>query len=115
MCNSFEKELHTSRIAFMIINDEILYLINSEMSHKEWYTSLNLNLDNFDNIVRGYVKNNKIFYYKGDFTYDEEVINTAKKTMNQIRNETNNINAEVYVGINKGKPNEEWEPELKID
>jgi len=115
MHSNFDKEFHTSRIAFMIINNEILYLENSEMSHKEWYISLELNLDNFDNIIRGYVKDNKIVYYKGDFTYDEEVINITVKTMNQIKNETNNINAEVYVGVNKGNPNEEWKPIQKID
>ena len=37
----------------MIINNEILFLDNSEMSHYEWYTSLNLNKEDFKNIDRG--------------------------------------------------------------
>ena len=38
---SFGRNFHKKRIAFMIIDNEILFLEHSTMSHFEWYTSLN--------------------------------------------------------------------------
>jgi len=70
--NNSEQKFHVSRIAFMIINNEIIYLENSKMSHIEWYKSLGYKEEDFNNIVRGYTKDNKIIFYKGDFLYDDK-------------------------------------------
>ena len=44
---SMGRKFHKKRIAFMIINNEILFLESSEMSHYEWYISLNLKKQDF--------------------------------------------------------------------
>ena len=66
-----EQEYHKSRIAFMIINDEIIFLEYSIMSHREWYESLSLKQENFKKIVRGYILENKAVFYKGEFFLDK--------------------------------------------
>ena len=110
-----EQEFHKSRIAFMLIENKIIYLENSSMSHLEWYLSLGYEKEEFKNIIRGYYKEGKIVFYKDDFTYDNEVIEIAKKINDEIKKYANDKNAEVYVGVKKGKIGEIWEPELKIE
>lgn len=110
-----EQEFHKSRVAFMIVENKIIYLENSTMSHIEWYLSLGYKKEEFDNVVRGYYRNGEIVFYKADFIYDDEVIEKAKKVNNDIKKYVNDKNANVYVGVKKGKVGELWEPELRIE
>lgn len=81
---------------------------------KEWYKSLKYDLNKFDSVIRGYYREGNIVFYKGDFEYDEEVIEAAKKYGNDIKKYVNDKNAEVYVGVSKGNVGEIWQPKLKI-
>ena len=112
--NELEKKFHTSRVAFMYINDEILYLENSSMGHIDWYKSLGYDENNFNNIVRGYYKNGRIIFYKGDFIYDDETIICAEKIYKDIMVKVNDMDAEVWVGVLKGEVGKEWEPIKRI-
>lgn len=114
MSNEVEQIFHQSRVAFMIINQKVIYLRDSGMSHLEWYTSLNLPVESFDETIRGYYKNGKIIFYKGDFLYDDEVIKTAEYYGDEIKKEVNDSNALVYAGVKKGKIGEVWEPIIQI-
>ena len=49
------RDFHRSRIAFLIIDGEVNFLANSEMSHYEWAKTLGINDEQFASIVRGYV------------------------------------------------------------
>lgn len=109
-----EEKFHKSRIAFLIIDGNILYLENSGMGHLEWYLSLGYPIDNFNNIVRGYLKDDRLVYYKGDFDYDEEVIETAILTENIIKEHCNNLDAITYCGVTKGEIGESWPPKAKL-
>lgn len=112
--NDLEKKFHNSRIAFMIIDNEILYLENSSMGHIEWYRSLGYDENNFENVVRGYYKDGKIIFYKGDFIYDSETIEWAKKVYKDIMKKVNNMNSEVWVGVEKKEVGKEWPPIKRI-
>jgi hypothetical protein len=96
MSNFIESDLHNSRVAFLIINDEILFFRNSTMSHREWFNTLNLNL-NFDEIIRGFYLNNRIIFYKGDFIFDDETITTALNFYKKIIQELKLESPEVWV------------------
>lgn len=109
-----EKKFHMARVAFIILNNEIKYLRNSEMSHIEWCRELGISEDEFNNIVRGYVYNGEIVYYYGDFKYDERVINMAVDTYEKIARDNGLVNYSVYCGVAKGKVGEIWKPILKI-
>ena len=52
-----------NKILFMIIGNEVKYLADSNMDHREWYTSLGLDINNYDNIVRGYIIDGKIIFF----------------------------------------------------
>ena len=110
-----EVTFHKSRLAFMIIDDEIMYLENSGMSHIEWYRSLGLDENRFNDIVRGYYKNGRLIFYKGDFMYDDETIECAKKYARIIKEKVNDNNLEVWVGVEKGEIGTEWNPIIKIE
>ena len=105
-----------NRVLFMIIGDEVKYLAGSKMDHREWYVSLGYDQSNFDNIIRGYVLENKILFFKGmNFNYDQEVINAARRFSPSIRITLNNPNLEVYCGIIVNGYGQKWEPVLKIN
>ena len=103
-----------SKILFMIVDNQVLYLSNSNMDHKEWYVSLGFDASNFDNVIRGFVIDNKIIFYKGFFEYDDTVIKYAETFSPSMKEKLNNPSLEVYCGILPGKPGEKWEPILKI-
>lgn len=103
-----------NRVLFMIIHNQIQYLQNSTMDHKEWYDSLGLDPALYESIVRGYVIENKIVFFKGiTFQYDDEVIRSAKMFASHIRQTLQNETLEVYCGI-LVNPGQKWEPILKI-
>ena len=62
----------------MIIDGEIKILKESGMSHYEWANSLGINEDKFNTLVRGYYMDDRIIFYKGNFTYDNSVIEVSK-------------------------------------
>lgn len=104
-----------NKILFMIINNEVKILNDSNMDHREWYISLGLDINNFENIVRGYILNNKIVFFKGsNLSYDEEVINKAIIYGPTIRSYLNNENLEICCGIIISQYDSKWEPIVKI-
>ena len=105
-----------NRVLFMIIGNEVKYLQNSSQDHREWYLSMGLDANLFDSIVRGYVIDNKIIYFKGfNYSYDNDVIKAAKVFTPSIRAYLNQDNLEVYCGILFQGVGREWEPILKIN
>ena len=103
-----------NKILFMIVGNQVKYLSGSTMDHREWYTSLGLDINNYENIVRGYVMDGKIVYFKGStFNYDEEVINAAKVYTPSLR-VLLNINYPVYCGIIINQYTSKWEPVVQI-
>jgi len=113
-----EAEFHKKRIAFMIINDDIMFLQNSPMTHFEWAKSIEdkvkIDLSNFDKITRGYYLNNEIFFYQGNFDANDQVISDAKKYTKIICNKFNLNNPSVYAGMEIGEVGTRWKPKVKI-
>ena len=104
-----------NRILFMIIDDQVKYLTEGNMDHREWYVSLGLDPNNYENIVRGFIMDNKIIFFKGtNFIADSEVITMAKRHAPGIRLYLNN-NYEVYCGIEAHSLGGKWEPIVKIN
>lgn len=96
----------------MIIGNEVKYLQNSTMDHREWYVSLGLDPNVFDSVVRGFIENNRIIYYKGStFSYDEEVVKAAQMFTPNIRFTCNNPSLEACCGITF-QVGDKWEPIL---
>ena len=103
------------RNLFMIIDNQVKVLPNTEMDHREWYLSLNLDPNNFENIIRGYVMDNKIVFFKGStFGYDDEVYKAALMYSKAIRNYFNTPELEVCCGLIINSYTSKWEPILKI-
>ena len=107
---SLGRKFHKKRIAFMIIDNEIMFLEHSTMSHYEWYISLNYKKENFKNIVRGYIIDSRAVFYKGDFYYDDEVIKKAKEYGELIKKKYKIKKLELWVGVNVGEIGEIWPP-----
>ncbi|MBQ6497739.1 MAG: hypothetical protein IJI58_03390 [Bacilli bacterium] len=104
-----------NRILFMIIDDQVKYLTDGTMDHREWYNSLGLDPNNYENIVRGFIIDGKIIFFKGsNFISDNEVMNAAKRHAPGIRLYLNN-NYEVYCGIEAHSLGGKWEPIVKIN
>ena len=104
-----------NKILFMIINNEVKYSQDPNIDHRDWYNSLGFDSNNFDNIVRGFIMDNKIVFYKGiNFNYDEEVIKAAKIFGPSIISACNNPFLEVYCGVVTTQGGSKWEPVLHL-
>ena len=96
-----------NKVLFMIINGEVKYNFDEKKDHKEWYISLGLDGNLFDSVIRGFVIDNKIIYYKGsNFMYDQEVIQAAKRYTPYIRYSLQKPNLEACCGIVFSNPTE---------
>lgn len=104
------------RILFMIIDDQVKYYQGIDKDHREWYLSLGLDPNNFNNIIRGFISDGKIVFYKGEnFNYDDEVMSAAKAFAPSMRITLNNLNLEVWCGVLIDGYNVKWEPIVRIN
>lgn len=94
---------HKQRTAFIILDNRVLYLKNSKLSHLQWAKNLGINETKFNSLTRGYILNNNIVFYKGSFDFDEQVIDDAKKYAKQILKNCLLKNAKVYAGLIVGE------------
>ena len=104
-----------NRNLFMIIDNQVKIQENTTMDHREWYISLGLDLNKFENIIRGYIIENKIVFFKGStFGYDNDVYTAALTYSKIIRNTLNNPSLEVWCGISVNGNDSKWEPILRV-
>ena len=94
------RDFHKQRTAFIIINDKIIFIKNSEMSHWEYCQSINISKEIFNQLTRGYYLNGDIVFYKDNFTYDDNVIEEGLKYLYKIKEECNFDKANIYFRIN---------------
>ena len=85
--------MNNNRILFMIIDNQVMYYQELDKDHKEWYLSLGLDESKFYDVVRGFISDGKIVFYKGEnFNYDDEVMKIAKSFAPSMRITLNNLN-----------------------
>ena len=99
-----------TNLIFLIVGDNIKYLDNPTIGHSEFYDSLGLDRNNYQNTVIGAVVDNKIVFYKSDFSYDDKVINCAKRFGLDVMRHINNYDHKVCCGVLLGKQKGDWEP-----
>ena len=102
------------KILFIIYNGEIKFLQNSPMDHREWYQSLGGNMEEYDNVIRGYIIDNMIIFFKANLNYDNEVIALATKMGLKMKQQLNRPDMRICCGINPGQNGEKWEPIMEI-
>lgn len=103
------------KMLFMIYNGEIKFLSNTNMDHREWYQSLGGDPNNYDNTIRGYVIKNQLIFFKGNLSYDNEVIDMARKCAPVMKQQLNNPDLKVCCGITPGMNGASWEPILTLN
>ena len=108
------EEFHKQRVAFLVVNNEIIFLKNSSKSHLEWAKELGITIDDFNEMTRGFYNDGNIVFYKGNFDYDDKVINDAKKYATKVKEYCNIESAKVFVGVVIGKVGEKWPPKKLI-
>lgn len=105
-----------NRILFLIYNNEVKYLQNSNMDHREWFLSLGGKQEEYEQLIRGFIMDGKVLFFKGsEFKYDNEVYDTARKFAHNIRSTLNNNNLVICCGILPGLPGQKWEPILVLN
>jgi len=109
-----EKEFHESRIMWAIFNGDIHQTVSS-CSHKEWLKPFLNEKNNFEDIVRGYIRNYEdhvdIIFYKGSKfepcpIYEEDLL----KLVDIARNNYGNKSIIIHSGVIVGKPGDVWKP-----
>ena len=102
------------KILFMIINDEIKFLTNPNKDHREWFLELGGKEEDYSKIIKGYIMNGMIIFFKDNFNYDMEVMNIAKKCAPLIRKQLGRPNLKVCCGIQPGQNGSSWEPIMTL-
>lgn len=93
------RDFHKQRRAFIILNGILEFLPEgSEMSHFEYCQSKGLDKNNFNKITRGYYLNGYVVFYKGNFIFDENLINEALKYLEEISLMVSANELEIYFG-----------------
>lgn len=103
------------KVLFMLIDGKLIYLHQDDGDHREWYESLGLDLNEFDNVIRGFILEGKIVFYKGmNFNYDEDVIRAAEQYGKEIRKYMKDPHLEVWCGVTVQGFGIKWEPIMQI-
>ena len=102
------------RILFIIINDEIKFLTNPNKDHREWFLELGGKEEDYQKVIKGYIMDGMIVFFKENFNYDMEVINLAKKCAPLIRKQLGRPNLKVCCGIQPGQNGSKWEPIMTL-
>ena len=100
----------------MIIDNQVMYYQELDKDHKEWYLSLGLDESKFYDVVRGFISDGKIVFYKGEnFNYDDEVMKIAKSFAPSMRITLNNLNLQIWCGVMIDGFNSKGEPIVRIN
>lgn len=114
--NKQVKQYHESRRMFYISTEgEIIFAPkNSSMSHSEWFETIEPKV-RLEEVVRGVVQSNGIFFYIGDFQTDSIVEMVARKYYRSIIKECLlKDTIKVYAGLIKSKPGLLWRGKTRI-
>ena len=104
-----------SKVLFMILKDKVMYLHQEDGDHREWYLSLKQDPNQFDQVIRGFISEGKIVFYKGsNFNYDEEVIQAAERYGKEIRDYMKDPHLEVWCGVVVQGFGMKWEPIMQL-
>lgn len=111
--NTEETKFHEHRVAFAIIDGSLHSIANDSRSHKEWLMEeFNLSVQDFEVLIRGYVLEDNIVFYRGaNFICDDEVIAAAHKYFRYLLNFTSSNLVNVCAGVKMGQIGEVWPPE----
>lgn len=108
-------KFHKNRRIFAII-DNILYIapVDTTFSHLEWLEherllkTINKNLDN---IIRGFVDCDGLYFYEGDFAINKRAEYGIFKHLNDLINKLRiDKNFHIYGGFIKGEVGQKWLP-----
>ena len=101
-----EREFHNSRKIFAYFDGKLNFCEEVGLSHHEWLVGGNLFCDMvFNDLVRGYVDSEGVYFYKGDFETDEYTERIASSCLNYFDN-----NLPIYCGLIKGEVGDKWKP-----
>ena len=103
------REFHKRRTAFIVIEDKLYYIKNSEQSHWEFCQKKGFSKEKFNKMTRGYYIDGNIVFYKGNFTYDKELIKDSLKYIMKIKEDCKLGEMQIYFGLKVPKENETWE------
>jgi len=93
------RSFHKDRRAFIIYNNILEFLPkNSELSHFEYCQLKGISKEEFNKLTRGYFLNGNLVFYKDNFIYDNQLIDSALKYIKQIANEINQQEFNIYFG-----------------
>lgn len=67
-----------NKILFMIYNNEIKLMTSENADHWKWYQTIGGDPNNYDNIVRGFITDEHVLFFKSNYKIDEEVLDRAK-------------------------------------
>lgn len=103
------------KILFIIYNNQIQYCQDQNYDHRSFYQSIGGDLNNYENTIKGYIIGDKIIFFKNNLSYDQEVIDMAKRCAPAMKEQLNNPYLKVCCGINPGQNGASWEPILTIN
>ncbi len=105
------RDFHSRRRAFVIYEDKLYFIRKgSSMSHWEFCQEKwpNLSKKQFNTLIRGYYIDSELVFYKDNFTYDNELIETSLNYIYKIKTTLKLDTFKIYYGLVIGVPGEDW-------
>lgn len=116
---SKEEKFHQSRIAFAVINGKLEFTIFDKRDHKQWLSDVfNITDDEFENIIRGYIKESGIYIYRSSKFCPVNMGELSTSVLKHIKMlcsvYVHTYDIPCYSGMKIGNAGEEWEPKMKL-
>ena len=116
-----EQKFHKKRLTFAILDEHCKFISNDTRSHFEWLDEdYGVTIEDFENIVRGYVLENCIYLYKG-FQFNEiDDSELESNILMEIVQQANIYNKwqykeyKVHSGMIQGVVGEVWKPKKEL-
>lgn len=116
--NDAVKSFHAGRKMIVFRGERIFYKDNTTQSHADWFTFRgwisNSGDERFEDIIRGYIDDTGVYFYKGvDFKTDEQMELFIKDRLHMISRFVRQFSYQpikVYCGVKKGEVGQKYAP-----
>lgn len=116
-----EQKFHKKRLTFAILDEHCKFISNDTRSHFEWLNEVyGVTIEDFENIIRGYVLEDGIYLYKG-FQFNEiDDSELESNILMEIVQQANIYNKwqykeyKVHSGMVQGTVGEVWKPKKEM-
>lgn len=99
-CVDNRRSFHRERRAFIVYKNKLDFMPeNCDMLHFEYCQTKGISKAVFNKLTRGYYVNGDLVFYRGNFVYDEKLVEHALKYVNKFSEIIKKDEFNIYFGL----------------